>query len=113
MECQDSCENAELRLRMDENVDATCDRLRRDEAATVFLSGVKVNGQDVREDKLVRENGRIVGVRLGDIAANASVRVDTEYELPEKLTAVPGQEPALRVEVFRSPTANARETTSE
>ena len=113
LECQESCKNAELRLRVDENVDATCDRLRRDEAPTVFLSSVKVDGQEVQGDDLVRENGRIVGVRLGDIAANASVFVDAGYDLPENLTVIPGQEPALRVEVFKSLSSNSRETISD
>lgn len=110
LECQESCENAELRLSVDENVDATCDRLRRDEIVMVFLDSVKVNGRDVQGDELVRENGRIVGVRLGDIAANTSVRIDVGYELPESLSIFPGQELALRVEVFKAPSATTQET---
>ena len=110
LECQDSCESAEFRLCVDENVDATCDRLRRDEISTVFLDSVKVNGRDIQGDELVREDGRIVGVRLGDIAANTSVLIDAGYELPESLAIFPGQEPALRVEVFRAPSVTTQET---
>ena len=110
LETQKSCENAELRLRVDENVDATCDRLRRDETATVYLNSAKVDGREVRGDKLVRDKGRIVGVRLGDISENSSVRIDVEYEVPDSLSVLPGQEPALRVEVFKAPSTIAQET---
>ena len=110
LECKDSCENAELRLCVDESVDATCDRLRRDEIATVSLDGVKVDGRDVKDNELVRENGRIVGVRLGDLTANTSVRIDAGYELPENLSIFLQKEPALRVEVFKAPSATTQET---
>lgn len=109
IECQESCENAELHLCVDENMDATCDHLRRDEIATVFLSNVKVEDRRARDNDLIRENGRIVGVRLGNLAANASVRVNMEYQLPENLSVPPGQEPTLRVEVFKAPSATAPE----
>ena len=105
MECQENCKSAELRLRVDENVDATCDSLRRFEIETVFLTRVDLDGQRVDDSQLVRHDGYIVGVRLGDIAANASFDIDVHYTFPEGLLILPGQEPALRVEVFRS-TAN-------
>ena len=105
LECQESCKSAELRMRVDENVDATCDSLRRFEIETVFLTRVDLDGQLVDDSQLVRHNGNIVGVRLGDIAANASFDIDVHYIFPDGLLVLPGQEPALRVEVFRG-TAN-------
>ena len=51
-----------------------------------------------------RHNGQVVGVRLGDVAANSSLDIEVRYELPNGLLFLPGREPALRVEVFRSPT---------
>ena len=107
LECYESCENAEFQLRVDENIDATCDHQRVDEFAKVLLKGVKVNGLDVQGNKLVRENGQVVGVRLGDLAANTSVRIDTGYQLHESLSGV---EPALRVEVFKASSSTDRET---
>ena len=103
LECQQGCKKAELRLCVDENVDATCDSLRRDEIETVALKRVTVGGQRVKGKDLVRENGRTIGVRLGDIAANASLDIEVRYELPSGLLVLPGKEPALRVEVFRGP----------
>ena len=101
LECQEGCKKAELRLCVDENVDATCDSLRRDEIETVALKRVKVGGQRVKGKYLVRQDGRTIGVRLGDIAANASLDIDVRYELPSGLLVLPGKELALRVEVFR------------
>ena len=76
LECQQGCKNAELRLYVDENVDATCDSLRRDQIETAYLTEVDVCGHPVNSSKLVRQNGRIVGVRLGDIAADSSLDID-------------------------------------
>ena len=71
----------------------------------VFLSNVKVNGRDVRANQLVRKKGGVIGVRLGDIGANTSVRIDSSYELSKSLSIFEGQEPALRVEIFKAPSS--------
>ena len=105
LECTEGCKAAELRLCVDENVDATCDSLRRDEIETVHLTQVSVSGQPLNGSKFVQQNGRVVGVRLGDIAANSSLDIEVSYKLPDGLLFLPGREPALRVEVFRAPTA--------
>ena len=105
LECTEGCKDAELRLCVDENVDATCDSLRRDEIETVHLTQVSVSGRPLNGRELVRQNGQVVGVRLGDVAANSSLDIEVHYELPEGLLFLPGREPALRVEVFRAPTA--------
>ena len=104
LECQEGCKDAELRLCVDENVDATCDNLRRDEIETVYLTHASVSGRELNGRDLVRHDGRVVGVRLGDVAANSSLDIEVRYELPDDLLFLPGREPALRVEVFRSPT---------
>lgn len=103
LECQEDCKDAELRLCLDENVDATCDSLRRDEIETVDLTRVYVGGQLRNGSELVRQDGRVVGVLLGDLAANESLDIEVSYKLPSGYLALPGQQPALRVEVFRSP----------
>ena len=110
LEFQESCKDAELRLRVDENVDATCDHLRRNENETVFLKRVKIGGRNVEGNKLIKVNGRATGVRLGDIAANTSVQIVLTYSIPSSLTILAGQEPALRVEVFSTPRTNDEET---
>lgn len=106
LEYQDSCKNAELRLCVDENVDATCDSLRRDEVQTVYLTQVEIGGRPVNGSDLVRHKSHIVGVRLGDIEADTSLDINVRYALPDGLLVLPGQEPALRVEVFRAVTAD-------
>ena len=102
VECQRKCDNAELRLFVDENVDVTCDRPRRDEVSPVSLGGVRIDGRDILDDRLVREDGQVVGVRLGDLTENSSVRIDAEYQLPEHVSDLVKQSHVLRVEVFRT-----------
>ena len=109
LECQERCNRAELRLCVDENVDATCDNLRRFEINTVYLTRVDVGGQRIDDSRLVRENGHIVGVRLGNIAANTSCDIDVHYTFPDSLLVLPGQEPTLRVEVFRGTKTSGKE----
>ena len=101
LECQEDLNNAELRLCIDENVDATCDSLRRDEIENVVLNRVKIDGRRVNGDALVRQDGLTVGVRLGDIPANSSLELEVRYEFPSDLIVLSGKEPALRVEIFR------------
>ena len=40
----EDCSNAELRLRVDENVDETCDPQRRDRVTAVLLNNTVING---------------------------------------------------------------------
>ena len=95
---------------VDENADATCDPQRSDEMGLVSLSDVQVDGRVVPNTDVVRKNGQIVGVLLGDLATNGSVRIDAGYELPDTVRVLPGWEPALRVEVFKAqPTASQEE----
>lgn len=110
LEFQESCKDAELRLRVDENVDATCDHLRRNENEPVFLKRAKIDGRSVDGNKLIGVNGRTTGVRLGDISANTSVQIELTYSISSSLTILAGQEPALRVEVFSTPQTNEEET---
>ena len=103
LQCEEGCKDVELRLCVDENVDATCDNLRRAEIETVHFTQASVGGRNLQGKQLVRQNGRVVGIRLGEIAANSSLNIEVCYELPDGLLFVPGWEPTLRVEVFRVP----------
>ena len=102
IECLEDCENAVLRLCIDENIGATCDSLRRSQNATVYLNRVKIKGKPTNKKSFVKQNGKNVGVRLGDIVANSTLDLEIEYELPNSLLVLPGQLPALRVEVFKA-----------
>ncbi len=102
IECQEACENAELRLLVDENVDATCDRLRKDEITPVILSGVTVDGQQTGNANLVEQGGQVVGVRLGNLSPGSSVQVEADYRLSEDFGSSSKAEPSLRVEIFKA-----------
>ena len=102
IECQEACENAEFRLLVDENVDATCDRLRNDEITPVILSGVTVDGQQTGNASLVKQGGYVVGVRLGNLSPGASVQVEANYRLSEDFDSSSKAKPSLRVEIFKA-----------
>ena len=104
VECFDACKNAELRIYIDENFDATCEPTRRNEIDTVILQEVQIDGEGVSTDKLVQLDGHTVGVRLGDLRKGDSLEFQVQYQLPNMMLAVPGLDPSLRVEVFRRPT---------
>ena len=63
-----------------------------------MLSNVEVNGRRVTENELMSDDSGIVGVKLGDLEARA-FDVLTDYEVPSRMPLLPGQIPALRVEV--------------
>lgn len=103
VECFEACKNAELRIYIDENFDATCEPTRRNEIDTVILQEVQIDGEGVSADKLVQLDGHTVGVRLGDLQKGDSLEFQVQYQLPNMMLAVPGLDPSLRVEVFRRP----------
>ena len=103
VECTEEFEDAELRMFVDENVDATCDRQTRAQAAAVLLSNVKVDGRPLADEELVRNGEEAVGAKLGSFSANARIVVETDYAIPAgAMRLPPGQEPALRIEVLSS-----------
>ena len=103
--------NAELRLRVDENIDATCETQQRDEASAVLLRNAVVNGKPAPESALTlrKSDGAIIGARLGNVRAGDTIRFETEYELRGGLSILPGVEPSLKAEVFRARKREDRE----
>lgn len=102
VECTEEFSDAVLRIFIDENVDATCDRQTRAQVETVLLSDVMVNGQPLKERELLRSGEDIVGARLGTLQADSSVVVETECSLPESAGRLPhGKPPAFRIEISR------------
>ena len=100
VECAEDFEDAELRMFVDENVDATCDRQTRAQAAAVLLSNVTVDGRPLADQELVRNGDGPVGARLGSLSANARTVVELDYAIPVgAMRLLPGQVPALRIEV--------------
>ena len=100
IECAKDYTNAELRLVVDEALDATCDRHGLDEYAPAVLGNVTINGKVVDGSMLVRWNDDVIGVRLGDLKASDSIEIETDYRLAGDFTNLPN--PSLRVEVFKT-----------
>ena len=100
VECAEDFKDAELRMFVDENVDATCDRQTRAQAAAVLLSNVTVDGRPLAEEELVRNGEGAVGAKLGSLTANSRIVVETDYAIPAgAMRLLPGQNPALRIEI--------------
>ena len=93
-------EDAELRLVVDEALDATCERHGQDVYTPAALSGVRINGKKAPNSALRRVNGRVHGVRIGCLRAGTSVRIDATYRFTGDFSGLPN--PSLRVEVCRA-----------
>ena len=100
IECARDYPNAELRLVVDEALDATCERHGADAYTPAALSKVQIDGKRAPDSVLRRTNGDVVAVHLGDLEAGASVQVDASYRLTGDFANLPN--PSLRVEVCRS-----------
>ena len=119
--CNEACQDAVLRLLVDENVDATCDQLWY-EVAPVTLSDVVVNGNRAASDRLVRRSrpsrsngnsvadGPVVAVRLGKLENGESACVELNYQ-PSGVFAewTDAGKPSLRVDLLDGDPAYATE----
>ena len=103
VECAEDFDDAVLRMFVDENVDATCDRQTRAQAASVLLSNAVLNGQRVDEAALVKDGDGTVGVKLGSLKADARLVFEADCDVTEDaISLLRGQEPAVRVEILSS-----------
>lgn len=101
VQCAEACEDAEVRLVVDENLDATCES-RRGDMPPVGLTGVRIDGRLADAEKLVVENGQVVAVRLGDLREGAAVQLDVGYALPSGLEGLDDSRVAFRVEMHQA-----------
>ena len=109
VECAEDFEDAELRMFVDENVDATCDRQTRAQATPVLLSNVTVNGRPLTQEELVGNGDEAVGAKLGSLAADTKLVVETDFAIaPGAMRLLPGQDPALRVEIVGNRSISSR-----
>ncbi len=109
VECTKDFEDAELRMFVDENVDATCDRQTRAQAVAMRLSKATVNGDPVAENALVKHGDDTIGVKLGSLAADAQFMFEADCTVPDDaIGLLRGQEPAVRIEILSSRGANPR-----
>lgn len=93
-------DDAELRLVVDEALDATCERHGQDVYTPASLSDVRINGKKAPKSALRRANGSVTGVRIGRLGPGTSVRVDTTYRFTGDFSDLP--DPSLRVEICRA-----------
>ena len=100
IDCMKDYANAELRLVVDEALDATCERPGQDAYSPAALSKVAVNGKTASDSDFVRWGPDVIGVRLGDLSVNASIEVETDYKLTGDFADLPT--PSLRIEILRS-----------
>lgn len=101
VQCHEACDDAEFRLVIDENLDATCEP-RRGDNPPVALRSVSIEGRQVDGDRLVIEDGRTVGVRLGDLDADSALSLEVDYSLPDGLEGLDREGVAFRVEMHPS-----------
>lgn len=100
VECEHNCDNAELRMFVDENIDATCDRQLPSQVTPLHLSNIRVNGKRINKKNLIKENENTIGIDLGNLSANSSSIIETSYVIPnEVMRVMPGHNPALRIEI--------------
>ena len=98
--CQKRCADAQLRLIVDEALDATCERHGQDPYTPAALLNVTINGKPTNDNDLVHWDDKVIGVRLGDLPAGGTVEVETDYVLSGDFSNLTN--PSLRIEVFRT-----------
>ena len=114
IECTEDFDDAELRMFVDENVDATCDRQTRAQAAALLLSNAVLDSRPVDESALIRNVDGTVGVKLGSLAAGVRLVFEADYTVTEDaMRLLRGQDPAIRVEILSSRGADAEGTVPE
>ena len=96
IECQDALHEVLLRFRVDENTDATCDRLWPDEE--IVLRSFRATNRDGTELSGELEDGNTT-IRLRDLAADA-YKIAIEYEAPAGFNNAV-QAPVFRVDLHK------------
>ena len=106
LECAEDCGEVALRLRVDENSDATCDRVWQDEELVVRSFQACDKAGNILEGHL--EDGN-KGIILGGLSAQTIYCLTVEHETPADLGAAVGM-PVLRVDLHRYRKLEADET---
>ncbi len=112
----DDFPEAWLTIRVDENVDSTCNRVWQDEDISLqSFNIVPMDGSKAPEHEIV-ENGKFV--KIQGIVANANYEVQVEYKTPPDLIHIV-ERPVFRLEIHRplpsekSSVADGREVSSD
>ena len=90
---------AEIRFILDENIDETCDPTNDEQY--VGLKSVKMNGEEVVEENLIRSDKAVWGVRLGRFSPGEKHTLSFDYDLPDDVVLQGEDKIVLRAEIVR------------
>lgn len=108
IKCNQKCLDAEMRLVVDEALDATCDRPGQDVYTPLTLKNVRLDGLAIEDGGLTRMDGRTIGVPLGSLKAQSTFEIEVDYELHGDFANL--AKPSLRVEVFKRDGSSGTDT---
>ncbi|MYA09812.1 MAG: hypothetical protein F4Y32_17680 [Holophagales bacterium] len=109
VECEQDYPDAEFRLCLDENIDATCDRVPYNEILFAALSNTKLNGKTVpAAARICDRGGGVIGIRLGDLAAGDRLFLETDWSFPPSAGTLAG-DISLRVQVTKTDPLDVRD----
>lgn len=75
IQCLENCRNMELHLVLNENTDATTDRIWKEEI--VAIRRARINGKKVPKKHII--DGNYPGLRIGDLESGSSTEIEVEY----------------------------------
>ncbi len=101
VEFANKCEDAQIRLMIDEGLDATCDRHGLDPYNPTEIGDVTINGASISDNCLARQRGKPVGVRLGNVSKGEKITIEANIRIDGDFSNI--DEPSLRIEVFKTP----------
>lgn len=90
---------SEVRFALDESLDESCDAFGRE--AFVRLKNVKIDGRQVPEKMLAREEDQTLGVRLGALDPEKMARIEFDYELPPDIELADDMPVVLKTQLIR------------
>ena len=98
--CDSDIEAALFSLRIDENTDATCDRIWTDEEVSVKSFRIESEGSDQTGIGRLEDDGKTI--RMRGLSANANYSVTVDYDVPDGFSDAVSA-PVFRVELHRPP----------
>lgn len=102
IQCDRDFNDAELRLVVDEALDATCDRFGQDKYEPLILSDVKIDNRVADGTALRYLKQECRAIRLGDLKTGQEIRVETKFQLTGAFQDI--QNPSLQVQICKSDT---------
>ena len=109
LECSDAFNEVLLRLRIDENTDATCDRVWQEEEVTIrSFEALDVEGRELRGQ--IQDDGTTI--RLSGLRAKTIYKLTVEHDVPPGLREAV-RTPVVRVDLHRIPTSRERDTSDD